>query len=384
MQKRIIVLLAAVLALATLRVDAQDAMFSQFYANPLYLNPAFAGTNVCPRVALNFRDQWPSMQGTFISSTASFDEHFDKIAGGVGLILFQDRAGENGGSINTYSISPMYSFKAKISKKFTMRLAVQADFQTKQLNWDNLVFGDMIDPRYGVVYQTGETHGNLSRWNFGLSAGLLGYTPHFYFGYAAHHIVTAAMDGEEGFSFINDNDANKMYDMNPVKHTLHVGAHFDLKRKSKIDHTFGDISISPNFIWQHQRPFNYFNTGLYLNFYPFTVGCWYRCAPMYTYDYYERVPDGTGQFEYDETTHNYIQGGNKNYEYRIEKIGLSDAFIVMFGLEYKWLKVAYSYDFTVGQLSNVATGGSHEVSLQLLLPCPEKHKAIKDLNCPSF
>ena len=34
--------------------SAQDPAFSQFYANPLYLNPAFAGTNDCPRVNLNF------------------------------------------------------------------------------------------------------------------------------------------------------------------------------------------------------------------------------------------------------------------------------------------------------------------------------------------
>ena len=30
-------------------VMAQDPQFSQFYANPLYLNPAFAGTARCPR-----------------------------------------------------------------------------------------------------------------------------------------------------------------------------------------------------------------------------------------------------------------------------------------------------------------------------------------------
>ena len=33
---------------------AQDPAFSQFYANPLYLNPAFAGTNDCPRANLSF------------------------------------------------------------------------------------------------------------------------------------------------------------------------------------------------------------------------------------------------------------------------------------------------------------------------------------------
>ena len=56
MHKRIVILLAAVLSMATLRVEAQDALFSQFFANPLYLNPAFAGTNVC--------HHWPTLAAT--------------------------------------------------------------------------------------------------------------------------------------------------------------------------------------------------------------------------------------------------------------------------------------------------------------------------------
>ncbi len=36
----------------------QDPGFSQFYANKLYLNPAFAGDNKCPRIDLNYRNQW--------------------------------------------------------------------------------------------------------------------------------------------------------------------------------------------------------------------------------------------------------------------------------------------------------------------------------------
>ena len=35
---------------------AQDNQYSQFYANKLYLNPAFTGTEICPRIILGFRD----------------------------------------------------------------------------------------------------------------------------------------------------------------------------------------------------------------------------------------------------------------------------------------------------------------------------------------
>ena len=40
---------------------AQDVGFSQFYANPLYLNPAFAGSQVAPRISLTYRAQWPGL-----------------------------------------------------------------------------------------------------------------------------------------------------------------------------------------------------------------------------------------------------------------------------------------------------------------------------------
>ena len=189
MNKRIAIIVTIVLAFAGMRIQAQDALFSQYYANPLYLNPAFAGTNVCPRLAFHFRDQWPSAPGTFMTYSASYDEHFDKLSGGVGVLLLGDRAGE-GGIINTYTASAMYSFKLKVAKNFNLRFALQATYENRHLNWENLVFGDMIDPKYGVIYQTAEIQPDkLTIHSFDMAAGFLGYTPHVYFGVAAHHIV---------------------------------------------------------------------------------------------------------------------------------------------------------------------------------------------------
>lgn len=363
MKKDIIAILTVICTLFALQTArAQDAMFSQYYANPLYLNPAFAGTNICPRIAFHFRDQWPAAPGTFMTYTASYDEHFDKISGGVGLLLFGDNAGV-GGIINTYNISAMYSFKVKIAKNFNMRFALQASYDNRNLNWDKLTFGDMIDPKYGFVYQTAEEYPGkekLSIHSFDLSAGFIGYTPHLYFGLAVHHIVPAS--GVRGFLGDGDNS----YDYRPVKYTAHVGGYFDLKRKSKKETSFGDISISPNFIYQHQKHFNYFSEGFYLNFYPFTVGMWLRHGLTYKGSVYTGIDPETGESIYDKQTFHNM-----------------DALIFMFGLEYEWFKVAYSYDATISKLKN-ATGGSHEVSLQIMLPCPNKRKALKDLKCPSF
>ena len=333
MQRRILVLVFSVLLLFSSKVTAQDAHFSQFFANPIYLNPAFAGTHVCPRIALQFRDQWPSMPSTYMTYTASYDQHFDKINGGIGVILYGDRAGL--GTINTYSANFMYSFRIKMSNKFEMRLALQAGYQQKTLNWDKLYFGDMIDPKFGFVYGTQEIRpDNLTSHIFDMSAGFVGYSEHIYFGAAAHHMTNPY----EGFL---SNAGSRL----PVKWTGHFGSYIDLKRKSKKERSFGDLAISPNIIYQQQGQFYYLNTGFYFNFYPFTVGLWLR--------------------------NNFM---NKDWV---------DALIFSAGIQYDWIRVGYSYDITLGGLMN-HSGGAHEASIQFLLRCPENVKRIKDLKCPSF
>src|ERR1700738_230416 len=53
---------------------AQDPGFSQFFASPLSLNPALTGKfNGLVRVAGNYRNQWPSINNAFITSTVSVD-----------------------------------------------------------------------------------------------------------------------------------------------------------------------------------------------------------------------------------------------------------------------------------------------------------------------
>ncbi len=50
-------LVLSILILATTIASAQDPTFTQFYSNPIYLNPAFAGSHGCPRFNLNYRNE---------------------------------------------------------------------------------------------------------------------------------------------------------------------------------------------------------------------------------------------------------------------------------------------------------------------------------------
>ncbi|NDE62667.1 MAG: type IX secretion system membrane protein PorP/SprF, partial [Cyclobacteriaceae bacterium] len=50
--------LALVFSLMSLASLAQDIQYSQYYANPIYLNPAMTGSTGMTRLGVNFRNQW--------------------------------------------------------------------------------------------------------------------------------------------------------------------------------------------------------------------------------------------------------------------------------------------------------------------------------------
>ena len=103
-------LLVIVLICTTKVSNAQDPAFSQFYSNPLYLNPAFAGAynNGCPTATLNYRDQWPGIGRTYVTYSFSYDQHVEALGGGLGVMLAQDKSGS--GNLNTLHASLSVSY----------------------------------------------------------------------------------------------------------------------------------------------------------------------------------------------------------------------------------------------------------------------------------
>ena len=327
------------LILTAVAADAQDPQFTQFYANPLYLNPAFAGSARCPRVNINYRNQWPALKETYITTSASYDQHFDAINGGIGLMFLNDKAGE--GTITTTNIGGMYAYQLNVNRKFSMRFGLQATYVQKRLDFSKLNFGDQIDPRYGFVYPTQEIRPNESRNFMDFSGGVIGYTNTVYGGFAVHHLT----EPDEAFIV---KGTSKL----PRKYTAHFGAMLPIGdtysrgSRGRINRDEGTF-ISPNVLYQQQGSFNQLNLGMYILHSPIVGGLWYR-----------------GNF-----------GGDKFMS--------SDSFIALVGLQKGIFKFGYSYDVTVSALSN-ATGGSHELSVGLQFECRPKKKRFRAISCPSF
>ena len=303
---------------------AQDPEFSQFYATPMLLNPAFAGTARGPRVVLANRNQWTSQSGHYETQAISYDQYFrpskeewarhpERPAGREHL--WHDKADR------------LLCLPAIHQREVSLRMGLEASYRQRSLDWGGLSFGDMIDKVQGFIYETAETpRGDILRTvDFG--AGLLAFTEKFYLGVAGHHL--------------NEPDESLVLGVSalPMKLTAHGGAKLPLQRSVRGVEAW----ISPNVLFRKQGEFTQLNVGLYVNKGPLVAGVWHR-----------------GYFSED----------------------TRDALIVLLGVQTETMRFGYSYDITISQLTP-ATGGTHEITLGMRFASPYRSK-FRTVSCPTF
>lgn len=326
--KNIKLTLLAITVLSTCSLlRAQDPHFSQYYSNPLYLNPAFAGSNICPRASLNYRNQYPVLD-VFQTYSASYDQYVDGLNGGIGVLVMRDNAG--GGALSTTEASLMYSYHLKVSRKFTLLAGFQGTFRQRSVNWGNFTFPDQIDPYYGFVLESNQPKPqSTTSNNLDVSAGILGFTERFYFGASFHHLT------QPDEAFFQDGKL-------PLKISGQAGFTIPLGRQ-RVRNELQNYLI-PNIVYQHQGSFDQMTLSTAFSRGPISGGLGFRTSTANP-----------------------------------------DAVVVLLGYaptEGAW-KVGYSYDITISTQAN-SLGGAHEVSLGYNFPCRVRKKRNEAIKCPKF
>lgn len=147
-----IVLLAATAFLALIPgagLKAQDPGFSQFFASPLTLNPALTGKfNGVVRVAGNYRNQWPSINNAFITSTISIDAPIltsklpENDTWGLGFMAMTDKTASGILNSNYFSLSTAYHKSLDEDGYHQLGVGFQGTYGNKTLDGTRLTFED--------------------------------------------------------------------------------------------------------------------------------------------------------------------------------------------------------------------------------------------------
>ncbi|RAJ85913.1 type IX secretion system PorP/SprF family membrane protein [Chitinophaga dinghuensis] len=221
--KRALLFLTIFFSLNILR--AQDPHFSQFFASPLTLNPAFTGLfSGDYRLSGNYRSQWRSIAKPFVTGTMAADFQILKNTisytdiWGVGFMAMYDQTGGGALTSSYISMSTAYHKGLDPEGNHTLAIGLQGTLVQKRLDNDKLMFEDQIDNNgYNPSIPSGETLVNrkISYFdpNIGiLYNGLIGQSSNIYMGASYYHITQPTE------SFMNEGNNRLSY-----RWTIHGG-----------------------------------------------------------------------------------------------------------------------------------------------------------------
>ena len=317
-----------ILIIISKQLYSQDVEFSQYYANPLYLNPAFAGSEEYTRIALNYKTLLPSSYGSYTNYSASIDKYIDGLGGGLGFEIMNDRQSQ--GIINNLGFSLIYSYHMQLKKKWALNMGVRLGYNIKTLNGRDLIMPDMIDPVDGISGTNTEAGIYQKSMYFDFSAGLLTWYDNYYFGVSVDHLTKPKIS-------LGSDDPGPIY----RKYTFHGGVEIPFINSIYREY----MTISPNVIYQQQGASSKINLGIYLNRSYLTTGVWLKTNTQFNFA----------------------------------------GAVLMLGYVTDYSSFAYSYDipFYLGGFDGIISG-AHEVTFLYKFKYKSKRKKIKAIKCPKI
>jgi type IX secretion system PorP/SprF family membrane protein len=249
--KRVVIAFTCILlvSISSQLFAQQDAQFSQYMFNGLYLNPGYAGIEGVTRATLIHRTQWLGYKATEDKGSAptsqvlSVTTKLPKNYGGAGLYLLYDKLGP----IKNIDIQLSYAYHLKV-KSGTLGIGLRGGMYSQSLNTDTYRVVDQDDPIYTHLKSTNY----VPQIKADVTAGVWYNTKKYYGGVSFTHIP------RQKFSFGDDSISSRL-----VNHMyITAGYNFMLGQSiiitpsalvqtdlNELTYLFGPLATYNNKIW---------------------------------------------------------------------------------------------------------------------------------------
>ena len=306
---------AALLALLSISTSqAQDVYFSQPFAARLHANPAFTGLFDDYSVTLSFRDQFPYLPGSFITTQLAADLR-PNVPGqhhAVGLLLNQDRSGAGG--YTRLEIGALYAYHTRLTEKIALSGGLRLSYGRQRVSYNSFVFGDQLADDGTLTGPTAEALDFVPVNYLSLGTGAVLYSSRGWLSLAGQHLNQPSLGFQQQSQL-------------PMLLSVAGGYKFFIIEPGAGVAT-REISYTPVAGLYRQGGSTRTEAGLYLTTSPITVGAVYR---------------------------NISLPGS---------VGHQNLLVAVVGLQAGGLRLGYSYDVGLSRLS-ADLGGAHEVTLAL-------------------
>jgi type IX secretion system PorP/SprF family membrane protein len=316
MRKLLLMMITGLLLLSNRSAAQVDPHFTQYYAYPLWLNPAFTGViDGSYRVTGNYRKQWPGSNSASTNQALSADFVMPK-SFSIGATIFSQRTGDGSYQYNTAYLSMGYQVRLTAYK--ILSAGFQIGMLNRRMDATKYQYGSQFNPMQGYdpTMPSGETFANQSATSLDGSIGLLYFdgnpnkSVNPFIGVSLYH------PSEPSNQFLTNGEDNRI----PARYSLHGGLR--IKMNDQWD-------ILPSAIYTGQGSANEVAMGLSLSM----------------------KIDGNKDL---------IAGAM----YR-----LNDAIAPNIGLHLNGMTIGFSYDVTTSQLKTASSAnGGYELSISFTKP----------------
>ncbi len=339
MKKTVLILILAIFTGYPGLIQAQDIHFSQFFASPLYTNPANAGNFEGDyRFVMNNKNQWNSFTDAYTTFAGSFEAGFGNLFipdshAGAGIQINNDIAGDGKLGTTQFYLNLAYYITFGKTKQFMLGAGFSAGYVMHGINFNNLTFGNQYTgEQYDPYSQTGEvwTYDKINYPDFGAGANFI-------------YKLNPKLTLQSGFSLIHLSTPAKSFFENseaylPVKYSFTVSGDYNIK---------DDLWVEPQFMAMFQQDYREVNAG------------------------------GLLRFDYNPVSLQSVYFGGL--------VRARDAGIVVFGLKYHNVRMTLNYDINLSKLSTISRGkGGMEFSLIYIFMKPRPFESPYYRKCPDF
>lgn len=317
-----------VLLFVAFQAIGQDVQYSQFYNDPLYINPALAGAGKYNRAGIHYRDQWPGINEAYKTYSGFIDRFSKKLNSGFGLTFAQDVAGS--GALKFTNLGMNYSYFVELNRTNNIRFGAKVDLSNRSVNFDKILFADQVirdfDPNTIEEFETNSVY----YANFGAGLEYHNTDKHLRLGFAVDHL----------------NEPNQSFSALPynIKRLFSAYALYNVYIRS---YTGGrsDAYFKIGAYYKNQEKWDQLEVGANFHNQDFEIGLWFRGLP---------------------SVKSYKSGYSNN-----------EALILYLGYQFQAVHIGYNYDATISRLIQTSSNGAHEITLVYAFSDPNKRSPKK-------
>ena len=234
--------LAALLAAATARAQ-QDAQYTNFMNNKLYLSPAVAGSKGQAVFYGLVRKQWFGLEGSPASQAVGFHAPMKGKNAGIGAVVTNDEIGFT----RSTQVTANYAYHVQMAPKTYLSAGISASARQYRVDWTAARATDLEDFNIPEADQ-----GSSIMANFG--AGAMLYSDRFYASISAPRLMRNRLDlgrDGQGVNRAASREDLHLYAMGGV--LLPLTSQWDLKPAALVKYATDsplDLDVHASLIWR--------------------------------------------------------------------------------------------------------------------------------------